>query len=98
MSRWLAIAVLCTGVLAGSAQVASAQNAQADPGRIIADTVFAAGDGRPIRLGDYRGKVVFVDFWGAWCAPCVSEAASLKQLQQSLGEPRRRHRLSVCLD
>jgi thiol-disulfide isomerase/thioredoxin len=28
-------------------------------------------DGKPIRLEDYKGKVVLVDFWGSWCEPCM---------------------------
>jgi thiol-disulfide isomerase/thioredoxin len=28
-------------------------------------------DGKPMKLSDYRGKVVLLSFWGAWCAPCM---------------------------
>ncbi|MGB0035092.1 MAG: TlpA disulfide reductase family protein [Candidatus Acidiferrales bacterium] len=41
-------------------------------------------DGKPTRLSDLRGKVVFLNFWATWCPPCVEEAASLNQLQQRI--------------
>ncbi len=45
-------------------------------------------DGHPHRLADYLGRVVLVNFWGTWCAPCVAEMPSLQRLQDSLaGKP-----------
>ena len=44
-------------------------------------------DGRPRTLADYRGKVVFLDFWGTWCGPCVNGMPSLERLKQKY-EPR----------
>lgn len=44
--------------------------------------------GEEISLADLRGRVVFVNFWGTWCAPCRTEAPSLERLYQKLGDER----------
>jgi thiol-disulfide isomerase/thioredoxin len=39
-------------------------------------------NGRRIRLSDYRGKVVMINFWATWCPPCRKEIPELIKLQR----------------
>ena len=57
-----------------------------DPPRALPAVTFASGDDKPLTLSDYKGKVVLVNFWATWCAPCVSEMPSLDQLQKKMGK------------
>jgi peroxiredoxin len=39
-----------------------------------------------VSLHDYKGKVVVLNFWASWCAPCQEELPSLLQMQKDLGD------------
>jgi thiol-disulfide isomerase/thioredoxin len=45
---------------------------------------FALKDvnGRTVRLSDYHGKVVLINFWATWCPPCRAEMPDLVRLQR----------------
>ena len=45
-------------------------------------------DGKPQRLEDFRGRVVLVNFWATWCAPCLEEMPSIERLRRSLDAQR----------
>ena len=40
--------------------------------------------GNTVRLSDFRGKVVFLNFWATWCAACVIEMPSMEKLHRRL--------------
>ena len=40
-------------------------------------------DGKPIRLADYRGKVVWLNFWTSWCSPCQAETPMLRTMDET---------------
>ncbi|RME64009.1 MAG: TlpA family protein disulfide reductase [Alphaproteobacteria bacterium] len=50
------------------------------------DIAFIDATGAPRTLGDYRGKVVLVNLWATWCAPCVQEMPALDRLAAAVAE------------
>jgi thiol-disulfide isomerase/thioredoxin len=49
--------------------------------RVAPDTVFTSLDGKPTTLADFKGRVVVMNLWATWCAPCKAEMPTLAKLQ-----------------
>src|SRR4030066_616957 len=48
------------------------------------DFVLPDLSGKMVKLSDYRGKVVFLNFWATWCKPCEEEMPSMQALYDGL--------------
>ena len=64
--------------LKGDGLKALAVHSEAKP---LPEATVEGPDG-PVALSDYRGKVVVLNFWAVWCAPCREEMPTLAALQQ----------------
>jgi peroxiredoxin len=54
-------------------------------GQPVPEVVLPDLNGQTVRLSDYRGEVVVLNFWATWCPPCVEEMPSLERLHKALG-------------
>jgi cytochrome c biogenesis protein CcmG/thiol:disulfide interchange protein DsbE len=63
-----------------SAAQAGAPSGQAE-GSVISGLTFKDINGKVVNIEDYRGKVVWLDFWQTWCEPCKIEIPWLIEFQ-----------------
>lgn len=66
--------------MAPKAQVPTSQSSDVNKSENIT-TLFDQND-QPIDLSDYRGKVVFLNFWATWCPPCQRELPEIQELSK----------------
>jgi peroxiredoxin len=62
------------------------QSAKYEPltvGRVAPDFELPGLDEKSVRLSDFRGKVVFLNFWATWCKPCREEMPSMEVLYKN---------------
>jgi peroxiredoxin len=69
--------ILCLAVVLIAATIARGQTLQTAPPLKLRDL-----RGRAVRLSDYRGQVVLLNFWATWCPPCRAEMPDLVQMQR----------------
>ncbi len=58
----------------------------AGPPKPTAELGWTVFDGSTGKIGEFEGKVVVLDFWATYCAPCLEEIPHLRQLQAKYGE------------
>ena len=50
------------------------------------DFTLPSLDGRPVKLSDFRGKAVVLNFWATWCPPCKAEMPWFADLEKQYGK------------
>jgi peroxiredoxin len=88
------VAVLVTAVLVARFHVAGRPRASPASavrsllnfnGQMAPDFALESLDGETVRLSDFHGKVVLLNFWATWCGPCKIEMPWFEQLQRQYG-------------
>ena len=51
----------------------------------VPNIAFQDHTGKPLTIGEWKGRVVLVNLWATWCAPCRKEMPDLAELQKELG-------------
>ena len=86
----LVAALVVTAMLIARFQTARSLRASASAapaalgftGQQAPDFALQSLDGKTVRLSDFRGKVVVLNFWATWCQPCKIEMPWFEQLQK----------------
>jgi thiol-disulfide isomerase/thioredoxin len=55
------------------------------PPAALPDVHFVNGKGEEVGLSSFTGKIVLLNLWATWCAPCREEMPALERLQKELG-------------
>jgi peroxiredoxin len=61
------------------------------------DVTLKDQNGRQFQLSDYRGKVVFLNFWATWCLPCIEEMPEMEAMNATFKD-RKFQMLAVSVD
>jgi peroxiredoxin len=77
VKRFAVLSIIALALLAGCTD----RGAQSDT--VASDFSLQDMSGKTVRLSDYKGKVVLLEFWAAWCPPCRASVPGLEKLHKA---------------
>ena len=72
--------------MAGCGGGEATDKAESREAAILEAAVFVDFEGNEVRLADYEGKFVLIDFWETWCGPCLQVFPAMQQLREEYPE------------
>jgi peroxiredoxin len=78
------VSVATTRILETSAPASA--RVSAEEGAVAPDFEALLLDGARVKLSDYRGRAVVLNFWATWCGSCLAEIPQLSRVQQERGQ------------
>lgn len=57
-----------------------------DTGNVFDNFTVTTLEGKPFDAGQLKGRIVLIDFWAVWCAPCIAAFPKLDRLHRDLAE------------
>lgn len=67
-------------------------------GKVAPDFEVKTLDDKPLKLADFKGKYLLLDFWAVWCGPCVAETPHLKAAWEAFKDDPRFAMVGLSLD
>jgi thiol-disulfide isomerase/thioredoxin len=94
-SRLLSVTLSLVGVLTAPVSGQMAADYVESPRPLPLEEAYEPADfswtlqtvrGKTVSLSDYVGKVLFINMWATWCAPCIAEMHTISALRDSLSD------------
>ena len=88
---WIVVIVAVSVMLVAAPYLTRRDRASNDPklgelkGKPAPEFSLESLEGKTVRLADFRGKAVLLNFWATWCQPCKIEMPWFEQLQKQYG-------------
>ncbi len=85
----LVVTLIAVGVLVAVFAIVWMQSSKYEPpkvGKTAPEFSLTDLEDKTIRLSDFRGKVVFLNFWATWCKPCREEMPSMEVLHKNFAK------------